>query len=85
MAFLHLVFSLYQHKMKTLKIFKLTLNNGKIISYHRISVYAILLNRTHFLILSCIREKYGPFCTNFLICNITKSRHLEFSRLTDFE
>ena len=62
-----------------------TLNNGKLTGYFEITWYAILWNRSHFLILCIMKEKLCLFGTIGVTCANTKSRHLEFLRLTDFE
>ena len=63
----------------------LTLNNAKIIWYFGSPCHAIVLNRSHFLILCSMKERLCHFLTIRVTCTNTKSRHLEFLRLTDFE
>ena len=63
----------------------LTLNNRKLILYFGSPWYPILLSRSHFLILCSMKERLCRFLTIPVNCTSTKSRHLEFLRLTDFE
>ena len=86
MPFFNYTCYLYQHKMKTWNFSgSLTLNNGKLIGYFGSPCYAIVLNRSHFLILCSMKETLCLFLTTCVTCTNTKSRHLEFLRLTDFE
>ena len=61
------------------------LNNGKQIEYFGIPWYAIVLNRSHFLSVCSMKERLCLFSTIRVTCGNTKSRHLEFLRLIDFE
>ena len=63
----------------------LTLNIGKLIWYFGSLLYAIVSNMTHFCSFCLEWEKYGLFWTMCFTCIDAKWRHLEFSRLTDFE
>ena len=62
--FLNYTCYLYQDKIKTFGIFTahcMTLNNGKLIRYFRCPFYAIVLNRSHFLILCSMKERLCLF------------------------
>ena len=63
----------------------LTLNKGKLIWFFGSLWYAIVLNRSHFLILCSMKEKLCLFWIIRVACTNTKSRPLAFLRLTDFE
>ena len=63
----------------------LTLNNGNLVGYFGNPWYAILFNRSHFLIFCSIEENICLFLTIGITCTNTKSRHLEFLRLTDLK